>query len=99
MEKLSFVLTTCNELEIINGLVVPKGSKVLVGLNCVELPSNERSQKAFKLLFGIRKRPKIVDDEESVAPQIVKEEDSSEEEEISDDEESQEEVIEDSEED
>jgi hypothetical protein len=99
MEAFKFQLSSSLELEIINGLVVPRGSKVFVGLESVALPSNESCARAFKLLFGIRKRAKIIEEEESVSPAIKKEDESSEEEEISDDEESLEEAQEDSDED
>jgi len=94
-----FQLSESTEYEILNGLVVPRGSKVFVGLESVLLPSNESCTRAFKLLFGIRKRAKIIEEEESVTPAVKKEDESSEEEEISDDEESIEEPQLDSDED
>lgn len=78
-KKIKFELSTSFEFEIISGLVVPKGSKVFFGIETVQVPTNEESTKSFKSLFGIRKRCKVVDEEESVAP-IKKEEEESEEE-------------------
>ena len=59
------------ELEIIKGLVVLKGSQVKSGLLKVDLPTQESSLKAFKLLFGVKKRSRTYcDDEESVHPPV-----------------------------
>lgn len=94
-KKIKFELSSSNEFEIVNGLVVPKGSKVFSGIAKVSVPSNEEATKSFKHLFGIRKRTKIVEEEEVEVP--VKKDEESEEEVISEEseDETEEEVFDD----
>ena len=54
-----------SELVIIKGLVVIDGTQVKSGLTKIEIPCHESSLKAFKFLFGVKKRPRIYADDES----------------------------------
>jgi len=56
-------------LEILDGLVVPKGSKVLQGISILDVPSLEASQSSLKLLFGnIKRKKSAAYDEDEMEP-------------------------------
>ena len=72
--SIEFTLGSSEDFEIIKGLVVPKGSQVKNGLKSIELPTQESSLRAFKLLFGVKKRSRLsADDEDSVQAPVAKE--------------------------
>ena len=91
LEQLKFTLTDAKEFVVLNGLVVPKGSEVSIGLQTIELPSNEDVLKNFKMLFGIKKKMKSIEEEEPAVHDeeseidSIEESDSNSEEEIEDD--------------
>ena len=66
---------------ILQGIIVPMGSVVEQGLADVQLPSLEDCSKSFKLLFGIRKKIRVIEEEEPVILESEEEEDSIDEEE------------------
>jgi ribosomal protein S2 len=79
-------ISSINEVKFceINGLIVPMDTIVQTGIDDVKLPSNEESIKAFKLLFGTKKRTKVIEDEDSVVSENNKDSETEEEEDFSD---------------
>lgn len=70
MQHIEYTVGKSTTFTIIKGLVVPSDSSVSVGLQLAKEPlSNEAANALYKILFGIRKRKIIVqndDDEESI---------------------------------
>jgi hypothetical protein len=95
LELLKFSLASNHDFVVINGLVVPLGSQVSVGLQSIELPSNEEVLKNFKMLFGIKKKIRAVEEDEPVV--AVKDEDELDEDSIEESDSNSEEEIEDDE--
>lgn len=92
--SLKFTLSTNEDFIVLHGLVVPKGSEVLVGLHKIELPTNEDVLKNFKMLFGIKKKVRAVEEEEIIAV-LPKDDEASEVDSVEEDSASEEEIEED----
>jgi hypothetical protein len=71
--NLKYTVGQSSKFSIIQGLVVPEDSVVVQGLAEHKEPlSNEAANALFKILFGIRKRKIIVQEEEDDTADIIK---------------------------
>ena len=81
MHPIEYSVGVSSRYTIIQGLVVPEDSVVSVGLQAPKEPlSNEAANALYKILFGIRKRKIIVqndDDEESIVKVVDSESEGS----------------------
>lgn len=61
------------QMTVIQGLVVPVGTIVTKGLVMPKMPTNESAIASLKLLFGIKKHKKIIEEDESPVRSIKSE--------------------------